>query len=63
MARKLSTTSEAFAAQLADLLASRHESTGNVAGDVTAIIHDVKARGDAAIIDYTTRFDRLTACG
>jgi len=60
MARKLSTTDTGFAEAFAALLNSRHENTGNVAGAVSAIIADVKARGDAAIFDYTSQFDRHT---
>ena len=41
----------------------RSEALPDVSGTVAAIIADVRARGDAALFDYTERFDhvRLTA--
>ena len=46
----------AFAA----LLAQARETTETVDAAVAAIIAAVRARGDAALLDYTARFDRLT---
>jgi len=60
MARKLVSTSAEFSSQLTTLLAARAENTGNVAGDVAAIVSDVRTRGDAAVTEYTERFDRHT---
>ena len=47
-----------------DALLTRHvDSTAAIDGTVAAIIADVRVRGDAALVDYTSRFDRhrLTA--
>jgi len=41
------------------LLAAKRESAVEVDDVVAAIIEDVAARGDAALIEYTGRFDRL----
>ncbi|WP_448953820.1 histidinol dehydrogenase [Labrys neptuniae] len=49
-----------FAAAFATLLATKREISEDVDAAVRAIIEDVVARGDAAVIDYTARFDRLT---
>ena len=35
----------------------RSEPTVNVSGTVEAILKDVRERGDAALFDYTERFD------
>ena len=58
---RLSTTSRTFDA---DFKARLHWSTAtDVAIDQVAadILRDVKQRGDAAVLDYTNRFDRLNA--
>ena len=57
--KRLDTTQPRFVAEFAALLAQGRETTENVGAVVTAIIDDVRARGDAALIDYTARFDRL----
>ncbi|WP_420381560.1 histidinol dehydrogenase [Novosphingobium sp.] len=49
-----------FAAAFGAMVDDRRESDAGVARDVTAIIADVRARGDAALSEYTTRFDRFT---
>ncbi|WP_454815544.1 histidinol dehydrogenase [Labrys neptuniae] len=49
-----------FADAFATLLAAKREISEDVDASVKAIIEDVVARGDAAVIDYTARFDRLT---
>src|SRR5215470_7990236 len=41
------------------LLAAKRESLEDVDAAVAAIIDDVARRGDAALIDYTKRFDRI----
>jgi histidinol dehydrogenase len=38
----------------------RREATVDVSGTVRDIIHDVRIRGDVAVKDYTTRFDRFS---
>ncbi|MDO9227892.1 MAG: histidinol dehydrogenase [Pseudomonadota bacterium] len=50
-----------FRARLADLLAFNDATDSAVSGAVSEILAAVKARGDAAVIEYTTRFDRLEA--
>jgi histidinol dehydrogenase len=57
---RLSTTSPSFEAGFTTLLNQARETTETVDQAVTAIIADVRARGDAALIEYTARFDRLT---
>ncbi|MCB8880892.1 histidinol dehydrogenase [Acidisoma cellulosilytica] len=58
--RRLSTQDEGFAASFAGLLDQARETTETVGPQVTAIIDAVRARGDAAVCDYTSRFDRVT---
>ena len=58
--RRLSTAGLGFDVAFAALLARGHGSTHAVAGAVATIVADVRARGDAALIDFTTRFDRFT---
>jgi histidinol dehydrogenase len=41
------------------MLAAKREHAADVGEAVSAIIADVRARGDAALIDYSRRFDRL----
>src|SRR3989442_4586099 len=55
----LSTRDAGFEAGFQALLAAKRESAADVDAAVAAIIDDVAARGDAALIDYTRQFDRL----
>jgi histidinol dehydrogenase len=48
-----------FEAAFAAVLAAKRESAPDVDDVVAAILADVRARGDEAVIDYTRRFDRL----
>ncbi|HVZ07179.1 histidinol dehydrogenase [Rhodopila sp.] len=57
---RLSTAEPDFEARFAALLLQARETTETVDRAVAAIISDVRARGDAALIDYTARFDRQT---
>jgi histidinol dehydrogenase len=57
MTLRLSTRDKDFAQAFDRLVRGRRESDIEVSRDVTAIIADVKARGDAALADYTARFD------
>jgi histidinol dehydrogenase len=57
---RLSTTSPDFEARFVALLEQARETTETVDAAVADIIAGVRARGDAALIDYTSRFDRLT---
>ncbi|SDH84722.1 histidinol dehydrogenase [Propionivibrio dicarboxylicus] len=59
--RRLSSRDADFEAQLEALLAFETAQNADVDAAVTAILADVKARGDAAVVDYTCRFDRLDA--
>ena len=56
--RRLSTTDADFSAQLQALLAWESVSDAQVQETVDAIIRDLRARGDAALLDHTRRFDR-----
>ncbi|HYD99010.1 MAG TPA: histidinol dehydrogenase [Alphaproteobacteria bacterium] len=60
MPLRLDATSPDFAARFAALLGSKREVAEDVQQAVAAIIAEVRERGDAALIDYTARFDRLT---
>ncbi len=55
----LSTTDPGFDAAFAALLGAKREEAADVDDAVAAIIADVRARGDAALIELTARFDRL----
>jgi len=55
----LSTTDAGFDSDFAALLSMKREEAEDVDQAVAAIIADVRARGDAALIDLTARFDRL----
>jgi histidinol dehydrogenase len=59
--RRLATAQPDFEARLAELLAFESAQDPRVDADVAAIIADVKARGDAAVLEYTRRHDRLEA--
>jgi histidinol dehydrogenase len=48
-----------FEAAFAALLAAKRETAVEVDGVVSAIIADVAARGDTALLEYTNRFDRV----
>ena len=56
--RRLSTIDADFSAQLQALLAWESVSDAQVQETVDAIIRDLRARGDAALLDHTRRFDR-----
>lgn len=59
MPQFLTTADADFPARFAALLAQKRESDVDVDADVAAILADVAARGDAAVIALTARFDRL----
>ncbi len=58
---RLITTAPDFEPSFRALLDQARETTTTVDQPVAAIIADVRARGDAALHDYTARFDRFTA--
>jgi histidinol dehydrogenase len=59
MTATLKTCDPGFDAAFGALLAMKRESAADVDATVAAIIDDVRARGDAALIDYTRRYDRV----
>src|SRR5437763_972658 len=59
MALTLSTRDPGFEAAFRTLLAAKRESAADIDAAVALIIDDVAARGDAALIDYTCRFDAM----
>jgi len=59
MPLRLDSGAKRFEAAFAALLDSKREAAADVDAVVAAIIADVRERGDAALIDYTKRFDRL----
>lgn len=59
--RKLDSGAEGFATQLRDVLAFEASEDAAIDRAAAEILADVKTRGDAAVIEYTNRFDRLNA--
>ncbi len=59
MAITLTTRDPGFEAAFRALLAAKRESAADVDDAVRAIIDDVATRGDAALVAYTNRFDRV----
>ena len=59
--RRLSSTDKDFKTQLAQLTAFEGAQDETIDSTVAAICQDVRHRGDAAVIDYTARFDGLKA--
>ncbi|MGL4605315.1 MAG: histidinol dehydrogenase [Iodobacter sp.] len=61
MLRRLDSCSADFQSQLTALLAFETSQDPGVDSRVAAILDDVKARGDAAVLEYTQRFDGVQA--
>ncbi|HTS22972.1 MAG TPA: histidinol dehydrogenase [Casimicrobiaceae bacterium] len=59
--RRLDAAAPGFAAALAELTAFEAKEDAALGATVDAILADVRARGDAAVLEYTARFDRLRA--
>ncbi|MBF0168457.1 MAG: histidinol dehydrogenase [Alphaproteobacteria bacterium] len=59
MARNLDARAPGFEGDFAALISAKRETDRDVNDTVAAIIADVRARGDQALVDYTERFDRL----
>ena len=59
--RRLSTTQAGFEAELKALLAFETAQDDSVDKVVADILKDVKARGDAAVLEYTNKFDKTNA--
>ena len=49
-----------FGSQFKNLLSAKREDSPDVDAAVAEIIADVRARGDAALIELTEKFDRIT---
>ena len=58
--RRLSTAETNFEAELKQLLAFESAQDDCIEQVVADILRDVKKRGDAAVLEYTQRFDRLS---
>ena len=56
----LNATDPNFETEFQTLLSAKREDSPDVDQVVADIIADVRARGDAAVLEYTERFDRLT---
>jgi histidinol dehydrogenase len=59
--RVLSTRDEGFDAAFAQLVAIDSAADRRIDGAAAAIVDDVRRRGDAALLEYTNRFDRMNA--
>ena len=55
--RRLNSSDAAFKEQLESLLANTDEPTAEISRTVESILADIKTRGDAALLEYTNRFD------
>ena len=60
MPQFLNTSDSDFEAQFQTLLAAKREDSPDVDAIVAGIIADVQGRGDAAVLELTAKFDRLT---
>src|SRR4030067_921907 len=58
--RRLATTDAGFRAAFVSLLDRAQQLDAKVEAVVREVIGAVRARGDDALLDYTTRFDRWT---
>jgi histidinol dehydrogenase len=59
--RRLDTRAAGFEAEFARLVVVDTAVDGSIERAAEAIVADVRARGDAALLEYTNRFDRMTA--
>jgi histidinol dehydrogenase len=59
MAQRLNTSEPDFEMRFSAFLAAKRESAPDVNAAVAAIVDDVRARGDAALIELTRRFDGI----
>ncbi|WP_034925927.1 histidinol dehydrogenase, partial [Candidatus Accumulibacter vicinus] len=59
--KRLSSTDADFNQRLDALLAFEAAQDASIEQTVADILSEVKARGDAAVIEYTRRFDALSA--
>lgn len=63
MPLRLSASQSGFEEAFAAYIAQGRETAADVTGVVSDIIADVRARGDAAVVEYTQKFDRLDVSG
>ncbi|MFA9438546.1 histidinol dehydrogenase [Uliginosibacterium sp. sgz301328] len=63
MIRRMNSADASFAADLSALLAFEDATDARIGNAVGEIIAGVRARGDAAVVEYTNRFDQLDAAG
>ena len=61
--KRLSTVDADFTAKMNALLAFEAAQDDGIERTVIAILADVKARGDAAVVEYTNKLDRLSVKG
>jgi histidinol dehydrogenase len=61
--RKLDATDSDFGAQLREVLAFEADEDEAIDRTAASILADVKRRGDAAVLEYTNRFDQVGAHG
>lgn len=59
MIRRISTATPDFDEQLTQLLTLEAEQDASIERTVLDILADIRQRGDAAVLDYTRKFDRL----
>lgn len=59
MVKIINQSDATFEADLAALLKANRNTENDVSGVVKDILQDIKVRGDAALIDYTAKFDEL----
>jgi histidinol dehydrogenase len=59
--RRLNSNDASFQAALATLTQFEEEANDAIELAVAGILKDVRARGDAAVLEYTNRFDKLNA--
>ncbi len=60
MAIRLNSADAGFEQQFSAMLGTKREEAEDVNAAVAAILTDVRARGDEAVIEYTERFDRFS---
>ncbi len=61
MIKRLDTTASDFDSALQSLLSSSDEPDQSVVDTVAQIIKDIRTKGDAALLEYTNKFDRRKA--
>lgn len=61
--RRLSSNDANFSADLDALLAYEATADEKLEATVASILNDVRVRGDAAVLEYTAKFDRLSLTG